>query len=127
MTKKATNQVQEGINTAIEISQKTANTMLKGAVQTVELGEHYVQGIYKTTYDTNMDAMKIARTYWDAMTELRKDWLQLFSKTGEKAIAAVGDFELPFQKQATEFVSSFVDNAQKTFDNLTAPAKTAAK
>ncbi len=127
MTKKATNQVQEGINTAIELSQKTANTMLKGAVQTAELSEHYVQGLYKTAYDTNVDALKVAKNYWDAMTELRKDWLKLFSQTGEKAIAAVGEIEVPFQKQATEFVSSFVDNAQKTFENLTTPAKTAAK
>lgn len=127
MTKKATNQVQEGLNTAVELSQKTANTMLKSAVQTAEVTDHYVQGLYKVAYDTNMDALKVAKNYWDAMTELRKDWLKLFSETGEKAITAAGDIEIPFQKQATEFVSSFVEGAQKTFENLTAPAKSAAK
>lgn len=127
MTKKATNQVQEGLNTAVELSQKTANTMLKSAVQTAEVTEHYVQGLYKVAYDTNMDALKVAKNYWDAMAELRMDWLKLFSQTGEKAITAVGDIEIPFQKQTTEFVSSFVEGAQKTFENLTAPAKSAAK
>ncbi len=127
MTKKATNQVQEGLNTAMELSQKTANTMLKSAVQTAEITDHYVQGLYKVAYDTNIDALKVAKNYWDAMTELRQDWLKLFSQTGEKAIAAVGDIELPYQKQATDFVGNMVESAQKTFDNLTAPAKSAAK
>ena len=106
MTKKATNQIQEGINTAMELSQKSANTMLKGAVQTVEVTEHYVQGLYKVGYDTNVEALKVAKNYWDAMTELRHDWLKLFSETGEKAITAVGNIEVPFQKQATDFIGN---------------------
>jgi hypothetical protein len=101
MTKKATNQVQEGINNAVELSQKTANLMLKGAVQTAEVTEGYVQGMYKAGYDTNVDALKVAKNYWDAMTEIRKDWLQLFADNGEKAINTVANMEVPFQKQAT--------------------------
>ena len=127
MTKKATNQIQEGINTAMELSQKSANTMLKGAVQTVEVTEHYVQGLYKVGYDTNVEALKVAKNYWDAMTELRHDWLKLFSETGEKAITAVGNIEVPFQKQATDFIGNMVESAQKTFDNIAAPVKSAAK
>ncbi len=127
MTKKATNQVQEGLNTAMELSQKTANTMLKSAVQTAEVTEHYVQGLYKVAYDTNMDALKVAKNYWDAMSELRTDWLKLFSQTGEKAINVVSEIEVPFQKQATDFVGNMVESAQKTFENLTASAKTATK
>ena len=127
MTKKATNQVQEGLDTAMELSQKTANTMLKSAVQTAEVTEHYVQGLYKVAYDTNMDALKVAKNYWDAMSELRTDWLKLFSQTGEKAINVVSEIEVPFQKQATDFVGNMVESAQKTFENLTASAKTATK
>lgn len=127
MTKKATNQVQEGINNAVELTQKSAKVMLKGAVQTAEITESYVQGIYKVGYDTNVDALKVAKNYWDAMTEIRQDWLKLFADNGEKAINTVGSIELPFQKQATEFVGSIFETAQKTVENITSQAKTATK
>lgn len=123
MTKKAANQVQEGLDTAMELTQKTANLVLKGAVQSAEVTENYVQGLYKVAYDTNVDALKVAKNYWDAMTEIRRDWLKLFANTGEKTIDAVARFEVPFQKQATEFVGNVIDSAQKTVENFTAQPK----
>lgn len=127
MTKKATNQVQEGINNAVELTQKSAKLMLKGAVQTAEVAEGYVQGMYKAGYDTNVDALKVAKNYWDAMTEIRQDWLKLFADNGEKAINTVANMEVPFQKQATEFVGNIFETAQKTVENITSQAKTATK
>lgn len=127
MTKKATNQVQEGINNAVELTQKSAKVMLKGAVQTAEVTESYVQGIYKAGYDANYDALKVAKNYWDAMTEIRQDWLKLFADNGEKAINTVANMEVPFQKQATEFVGNIFETAQKTVENFTSQGKTATK
>ena len=120
-------QVNEVIDSAVELTQKSAQTTLKGAVQTAELTENYVQGMYKVGYDTNVEALKVAKNYWDATTQIRQDWLKLFAQTGENLINATANMELPLQKEITEFSKGVVNNVQETVENLTAKTKTAAK
>ena len=123
MTKKAI--TNETIETAIELTQKTANVTLKSAVQVAEATEGYVQGMYKAGYDANVDALKVAKGYWDATSQIRQDWLKLFASTGEAFINSAAKMELPLQKEAMEFGKSVLSNVEKTVENLTANAKTA--
>jgi hypothetical protein len=123
MTKKA--MTNETIETAMELTQKTANTTLKAAVQTAELTEGYVQGMYKAGYDANVDALKVAKGYWDATTQIRQDWLKLFASTGEAFINSAAKMELPLQKEAAEFGKNVLANVEKTVENLTTQAKSA--
>jgi len=125
MTKKS--QINETLETAVELTQKTAQTTLKGAVQTAEMTEHYVQGLYKVGYDTNVEALKVAKNYWDAVAQIRQDWIKLFSDTGEYLIDATAKMELPLQKEITEFGKGIVSNVEKTVENFAPKAKTAAK
>jgi NMD protein affecting ribosome stability and mRNA decay len=120
-------QVNEVIDTAVELTQKSAQTTLNGAVQTAELTENYVQGMYKVGYDANYEALKVAKNYWDATTQIRQDWLKLFAQTGENLINATANMELPLQKEISEFGKGVVNNVQETVENLTAKTKTAAK
>jgi hypothetical protein len=123
MTKKAISN--EAIDTAVELSQKTASLTLKSAVQAAEATEGYVQGIYKAGYDANVDALKVAKGYWDATSQIRQDWLKLFASTGESFINTAAKMELPLQKEVTELGKSVLANVEKTVENLTAQAKSA--
>lgn len=113
------------IDTAIELTQKTATMTLKSAVQAAEATENYAQAIYKAGYDANADALKVAKGYWDAATEIRQDWLKLFSTTGEAFINSAAKMELPLQKEAFEFGKSVFANVEKTVSGFTAQAKSA--
>ncbi len=125
MTKKMIDN--EAIGTAMELTQKTATVTLKTAVQAVEATEGYVQGIYKAGYDANYDALKVAKNYWDATTELRKDWIKLFASTGEAFINSAAKMELPLQKEVTDMGKSVLTNVEKMIGNVTGQAKTATK
>jgi hypothetical protein len=113
------------VDTAIELTQKTASMTLKSAVQAAEATEHYAQAIYKAGYDANADALKVAKGYWDAATEIRKDWLKLFSTTGDALIDSAAKMELPLQKEAFEFGKSVLSSVEKTVSGFTAQAKSA--
>lgn len=128
MAKAKTN---ETIDKAVELTQTSAKATLKAGVQTAELTENYVQGLYKVGYDTNMDAMKIAKNYWDAATEIRQDWLKLFSETGENLIDATAKMEIPTVNDVTEFgkdvYKNVSKNVSKTVENVMPKAKAATK
>jgi hypothetical protein len=123
MTKKAI--TNEAIDTAVELTQKTANLTLKTTVQAAEVTEGYVQGMYKAGYDANVDALKVAKGYWDATTQIRQDWLKLFASTGEAFINSAAKMELPLQKEIVEFSKNVLSNVEKTVENATAQAKSA--
>jgi len=123
MTKKAISN--EAIDTAVELTQKTANQTLKTAVQAAEVTEGYVQGMYKAGYDANADALKVAKGYWDATTQIRQDWLKLFASTGEAFINSAAKMELPLQKEVMDLGKSVLANVEKTVENMTAQAKSA--
>jgi hypothetical protein len=117
----------ETFETATELTQKTALVTLKSAVQAAEATESYVQDLYKAGYDANVDALKVAKGYWDATSEIRQDWIKLFAATGENLIGAAVRMELPLQKEIVSFGKSVVANVEKSVDNLNSQAKTAAK
>lgn len=123
MTKKPI--TNETIDTAMELTQKTANVTLKSAVQAAEVTEDYVQGMYKAGYEANIDALKVAKGYWDATSQIRQDWLKLFASTGEAFINSAAKMELPLQKEVVEFGKNILNNVEKTVENVTTQAKTA--
>jgi hypothetical protein len=124
---KPTEHVAEGVNSFIGLSQKTASVMLKSTVQTVNVAENYVQGLYKVGYDTQIAGMEVAKAYWDSMSQIRQDWLRLFSETGEKAITATSDIELPFQKEVMDLGKNVFASVEKMAKNFTTPFRHAAK
>ncbi len=117
----------ETIDNAMNLTEKTANVTLQGAVQTAEVAEGYVQGMYKAGYDANYGALKVVKNYWDATSEIRMDWIKLFATVGEKFIKAAGNMELPLQKEVADLGKSVVRNVEQTVENLNKQAKTAAK
>ena len=124
MTKKVTN---ETIDTAMDLTQKTASLTLKGAVQTAKVTESYVEGMYQAGYEANTEVLKVAKNYWDATSEIRQDWIDLFSKTGESFIKAVGNMELPLQKEFSELGKNLVNNVEQSVENLNKQTKAATK
>ncbi len=112
---------------AIELTQNTAKLTLKAGVKTAELTENYVQGVYKAGYDANYDALKVAKNYWNATTEIRQDWLKLFAKTGENLIDATAKMEIPTVGDVTKFGKNVYAAAHKSVGNLTAKTTTATK
>ena len=124
MSKKINNEM---IDTAMELTQKTASVTLKGAVQTAEVTENYVQGMYVAGYNANVEALKVAKGYWDATSQIRQDWIQLFAATGENFIKAAGNLELPLQKQAVELGRNLYSNVENSVENFNKQAKAATK
>ena len=124
MTKKINN---ETIDTAIELTQKTASLTLKSAVQTAEATNGYLESMYAAGYDANVEALKVAKNYWDATSQIRHDWIQLFSTTGEKFIKAAGNMELPLQKEVVELGRNFYANVEDSVENVNKQAKAATK
>lgn len=123
MAKTKTN---ETIDKAVELTQNSAKMTLKTGVKTAELTENYVQGLYKVGYDTNVDALKIAKNYWDAATEIRQDWLKLFAETGENLIDATAKMEIPTVNDVTKFGKDVYENVSKTVENFVPKAKAKA-
>ena len=74
----------ETIDNAMNLTEKTASVTLQSVVKSAEVAEGYVQGMYKAGYDANVDALKVAKNYWDATSEIRQDWIKLFATAGEK-------------------------------------------
>ena len=119
--------VNDTMDNVMNLTEKSANVALKGAVQTAEVTEGFVQGLYKAGYDTNVEALKVAKNYWDATSQIRQDWIKIFATTGENFIKAASNMELPLQKEISDVAKNVVSNVEKTVGNLTAQAKTATK
>lgn len=117
----------ETIKQAMNLAEKSAGVTLKSAVQTAEVAEGYAQGMYKAGYDANLDALKVAKNYWDATSEIRQDWIKLFSAAGENFIKSAVNMELPRQKEVAEFGKNVLNNVEQTVENMNKQAKTAAK
>ncbi|MDH3493084.1 MAG: hypothetical protein OEM82_06000 [Acidobacteriota bacterium] len=111
------------MNKAVELTENTAKVTLTGAVQTAEMTENMIEGLYKVGYDANVDALKVAKGYWDATSEIRRDWIKLFESTGETFIEQTTKMEFPFQKEAVDFGKGMFDNISKTFSGFIPQAK----
>ncbi|MCW5961052.1 MAG: hypothetical protein KIS76_12890 [Pyrinomonadaceae bacterium] len=119
--------VTEIMETAMDLTQNSAKTALKGAVQTAEVTESYVQGMYKAGYDANYEALKVAKNYWDATSQIRQDWIKLFGQAGESLINATAKMELPMQKEIMDMGKGMIGNIERTVENFTPQTKSAAK
>ena len=117
----------ETIDNAVNLTEKTASVALQTAVKSAEITEGLVQGIYVAGYNANVDALKVAKNYWDATSEIRQDWINLFAKTGEKFIKAAANMELPLQKEISDVAKNVIGNVEETVENLSKQAKAATK
>lgn len=117
----------ETIDKAMNITEKSAEVALQTVVKSAEITEGLVQGIYVAGYNANVDALKVAKNYWDAASEIRQDWINLFAKTGEKFIKAAANMELPLQKEINDVAKNVIGNVEQTVENLGKQAKAATK
>ena len=117
----------ETIDNAVNLTEKSATVALDTVVKTAEVTEGLVQGMYVAGYNANVDALKVAKNYWDATSEIRQDWINLFAKTGEKFIKAAANMELPLQKEINDVAKNVISNVEETVQNLGKQAKAATK
>ena len=117
----------EVIDNAVELTERGAKAALNGAVQTAELTEDYVQGLYKLGYDTNVEGLKIAKNYWDTASKIRQDWIKLFAATGEQAMETASTMEIPYQDKVMDMGKDAFENVQKTVSNLMPKTSKATK
>ncbi len=119
--------VNEAIDTAVNLTEKSANVALQTVVKSAEVTEEFVQGVYVAGYNANVDALKVAKNYWDAASEIRQDWIKLFASTGEKFIKSAANMELPLQKEINEVAKNVISNVEETVQNIGKQAKAATK
>ena len=94
------------INKVVELTQDTARATVNTSVEVAKLAENSIQGLYKVGYDMNASGLNVAKGYWDALSAIRNEWINLFQQTGEKAVDSIGtlsSIEIPFQKEVSEF------------------------
>ena len=87
----AAEQTVENVNSAIELSQETANVVLDGVVKTVEFADSYFRNVIKVGLDAQEAGVQVARSYFDGMAKINRGWISLFAESGEKTINSVGE------------------------------------
>ena len=117
----------ETIDNAVKLTEKSATVALQTVVKSAEVTEGLVQGVYVAGYNANVDALKVAKNYWDATSEIRQDWINLFAKTGETFIKAAANMELPLQKEISDVAKNVIANVEETVNNIGKQAKAATK
>jgi hypothetical protein len=93
------------------------------------LAENSLQGLYKVGYDMNEAGLNVAKGYWDALSTIRNEWINLLSETGEKAVDSIGTLskmEIPFQKEVTEIGENIFTQGGKVFGFATEQVKSVA-
>lgn len=119
-------QAAENVNKVVELTQDTAKATLTTTVETAKLAENSLQGLYKVGYDMNEAGLSVAKGYWDALSTIRNEWIDLFEQTGEKAIDSIGTLskmEIPFQKEISEIGGSIFNQGEKVFNMATEQVK----
>lgn len=119
--------VNDTIDNAVNLTEKSATVALQTAVKSAEITESFVQGVYVAGYNANVDALKVAKNYWDAASEIRQDWIKLFASTGEKFIKSAANMELPLQKEISDVAKNVIGNVEETVQNISKQAKAATK
>ncbi|MBX7174144.1 MAG: hypothetical protein K1X72_24440 [Pyrinomonadaceae bacterium] len=118
------------MNKVVELTQDTAKATLDATVGTAKLAEDSIQGLYKVGYDMNAAGLKVAKGYWDALSSIRNEWINLFEQTGEKAVDSIGalnSIEVPFQKEMNEFGANFYAQGEKVFNMAADQVKAVTK
>lgn len=128
-TKKVTEQATENLNKVVDLTQQTADATLKTSIEAAKVAEDSIQGLYKVGYDMNAAGLSVAKGYWDALSAIRNEWINLASQTGEKAVESISvlkDLEIPFQKEINEIGNSIFAQGEKVVNMATEQVKTAA-
>ena len=106
----------------VELSQKTADVVLNGAVETMEMGNEYFQNLVKVGLDAQTAGINITRNYFDNLAEVQKSWINLFASNGDKAIKAVADMSVSVQEK----VNNVAEKVGEKVETAATQAKTAA-
>lgn len=117
------------MNKVVELTQDTAKATLDATVGTARLAEDSIQGLYKVGYDMNAQGLKVAKGYWDALSTIRNEWINLFAQTGERAVSSIGtlsNMEIPFQKEVTELGTNVFAQGEKVFNMAADQVKSVA-
>ncbi len=115
-----TGQAVESVNSAIELSQKTANVMFESTVKTAEIANGYMQNMVQVGFDMQESGVNVARNYFDNMSKLNRQWINLFSGTGERTINSAGD-------AVKNTMNNVVAGGTEIVDNAATQAKVATK
>ena len=122
---KKKNKVENNMKKAVDLTQDAAKATLNSAVQTAEMSEELAQGVYKAGYDANANALKVAKGYWDATSEIRQDWVRLTAATGESAIDGATSLEVPYQNKMVDFGKRMFGSVTDTIQAFVPQAKNA--
>lgn len=117
------------ITKVVELTQDTAQATLNTSVEVVKLAEDSLQGLYKVGYDLNASGLTVAKGYWDALSAIRNEWINLFQETGNKAVSTIGtlsNMEIPYQKEVTEFGGNVFAQGEKVFNMASDQVKAVA-
>ncbi len=117
------------ITKVVELTQDTARATVNTSVEVARLAEDSLQGLYKVGYDLNASGLNVAKGYWDALSAIRNEWINLFEQTGEKAVDSIGalnTMEIPFQKEVTKFGGNVFAQGEKVFNMATEQVKAVA-
>jgi len=123
------NATKNEMNKVVELTQDTAQATLDTSVEAIKLAENSIQGLYKVGYDMNASGLKVAKGYWDALSAIRNEWINLFQQTGDKtveSISALNNLEIPFQKEVTEIGGNIFAQGEKVFNMATEQVKAVA-
>jgi hypothetical protein len=116
-------------NKVVDLTQDTAKATVDTSIEVVKLAENSLQGLYKVGYDMNEAGLNVAKGYWDALSTIRNEWINLLSETGEKAVDSIGTLskmEIPFQKEVTEIGENIFTQGGKVFGFATEQVKSVA-
>lgn len=128
-TKKVTEQATENFNKVVDLTQQTAEATLKTSVEATKVAEDSIQGLYKVGYDLNAAGLNVAKGYWDALSAIRNEWINLASQTGEKAVESISvlkNLEIPFQKEINDFSANLYAQGEKVVNMATEQVKNVA-
>lgn len=120
VTQEATEQTIDSVNSAIELSQKTANVVFESTVKTAELANGYMRNMMQVGLDAQESGVNVARNYFESINKINRQWISLFSNTGERTINTAGD-------TVKNTVNSAVANGAEIVDNAAKQAKQTAR
>ena len=115
-----TGQTVESVNSAIELSQKTASAVFESTVKTAEVANGYVQNMVQVGLDAQESGVNVVRNYFDNMSKLNRQWINLFAQTGERTIDSTGD-------TVKNTMNNVVAGGAEIVDNAAAQARQATK
>lgn len=122
-TKKATEETFDNLHETAELSQKTADMLLKNTVQSMEIANNYFQKVIEANLEAQNAGLDAARTYYDGLAEIQKAWLNLYTANNEKSIKWYGEASASFR----ETVNNYVEKIEDITEQAQNQAKDSAK